>query len=401
MKNKLTAMQVKKAGDGKLFDGGGLSLVRRGGTGKWIFRYSHLGKRREMGLGAQEEISLAKAREGRDKWAGVLAAGEDPIAVRNAQREDQRAERDKTDPTFKEMAQTVFEARKATLRGDGIRGRWFSPLELHVIPAIGKKRMSEIHQVDVRDALKPIWRTKHPTAEKAIERTRIVFRSARLMGCDCDPFTVDAAQEMLGAVDHKAQHMPTTPWQDIPALYEVLHAKGDQVSALGLRWAILTVVRGMAVRGAHQDEIDDGVWTVPASRIKGQKGKVRDFRVPLSTEALLIAETAAQYSEGNLFPGHRGGTISDVAISKMLRKTGFPGTVHGFRTSFRTWVQDNEACSYEVAETVLGHTLGNKVERSYARSDLLEPRRVVMDAWARFVTGATANVVQFSPNKAR
>ena len=173
------------------------------------------------------------------------------------------------------------------------------------------------------------------------------------------------------------------------------------MSALGLRWAILTVVRGMAVRGAHQNEIEDNVWTVPASRIKGQKSKVRDFRVPLSTEALSIAETAAQYSEGNLFPGHRGGTISDVAMSKMLRKTGLQGTVHGFRTSFRTWVQDNEACSYEVAETVLGHTLGNKAERSYARSDLLDPRRVVMDAWARFVTGATASVVQFSPNNAR
>lgn len=397
MRNKLTAMQVKKAGDGKLFDGGGLSLVRKGGVGKWVFRYSHLGKRREMGLGTQAEISLAKAREERDKWAAILVGGQDPIAVRNAQRADMVAERDKSDPTFEEMAKIVFEARKARLRGDGVRGRWFSPLELHVIPRLGKRRMSEIHQTDIKDALSPIWRKMPPTAEKAIERTRIVFRSARLMGYDCDPFTVDAAQEMLGAVDYKPQHMPTTPWQDIPALYEVLRGKGDQVSALGLRWAILTVVRGMAVRGARQSEIEGDVWTVPADRIKGQKGKVSDFRVPLTAEALQIVETAAQYSEDTLFPGHRGGTVSDVAMSKMLRKTGFPGTVHGFRTSFRTWVQDTNACSYEVAETVLGHTIGNKVERSYARSDLLEQRRLVMESWTRFVTGAKDNVSHISP----
>ncbi|WP_259772649.1 Arm DNA-binding domain-containing protein [Aliiroseovarius crassostreae] len=134
MQNKLTAVQVKNAGDGKLFDGGGLSLVRKNGSGKWVYRYSHLGKRREMGLGTQAELSLAQARKTRDKWAAVLSDGKDPISVRNAEKDAQRDERDKTDPTFKELAHMVFEARKATLRGDGKRGRWFSPIELYMIP---------------------------------------------------------------------------------------------------------------------------------------------------------------------------------------------------------------------------------------------------------------------------
>lgn len=389
MKNRLTAIQIKNAPDsGSLSDGGGLILVRRNGNGKWVYRYSYLGKRRDMGLGSQADLTLSEARKARDQWAKVLASGADPIAARDALRAAEIADRERDNPTFSTMAERVFEARKATLRGDGDRGRWWSPLKLYVLPKIGRRPIAEIMPSDIADALKPIWREKHPTAVKAIERTRIVFRDAALMGADCDQKTVARAKHMLGVVHHKTKHIEAVPWQAVPALYADL-CRMPNVSALAARWAVLTLVRSMAVRGARFDEIEGDVWTVPASRVKGKRGKVSDFRVPLSPEALAVVELAR--GGDLLFPGRTGRPITDVAVAKALPA----GTIHGLRTTFRTWVQDQSACSWDVAETVLGHQIGNRVERSYARSDLLDQRRVVMDAWARFVTGAEANVVQF------
>ncbi len=393
-RNRLTAIQVKNAGDGRFYDGGGLMLVRSAGTGKWVWRYSYLGRRRDMGLGSQTVISLAEARKMRDRWAAVLAKGDDPISVRDAEREAARLEMDRQDPTFERMAQIVFETKRDSLRGGGARGRWMSPLSLYVIPALGRKRMSSIHQSDIYAALKPIWREKHPTATKALSRTRIIFEQARLMGVDCDPFTVEAAKHMLGVVDHKVRHLEATPWQEVPALYAKL-AEPSAVN-LCLRWCILTLVRSHGCRGARFEEIEDGVWTVPAARIKGRSAHVQDFRVPLSEAAQEIVATAAEISDDYLFPGLTRGHISDVALGKALKRVGAAGTLHGFRTSFRTWVQDTDACTFDVAETVLGHRIGGTVERSYARSDLLERRRLVMEKWAGFVTRRSADVVRIS-----
>jgi hypothetical protein len=137
VKNILTAIQIRKAEPGKLFDGGGLTLDKAGETGKWVFRYSHLGKRREMGLGAWPAVGLAEARAARDRWAAELAAGRDPIATRDAQRAEEIANRDRDDPTFAEATKIVFDSFRARLRGDGTRGHWMSPVTLHVLPKIG------------------------------------------------------------------------------------------------------------------------------------------------------------------------------------------------------------------------------------------------------------------------
>ncbi len=235
MKHALTAIKVKKAGDGKLFDGGGLTLVKRGATGKWVYRYSHLGRRREMGLGAWPIVSLADARATRDRWALVLASGADPLATRQAEAAQAVAQRDRRDPTFSELVDLVFEARRDTLRGGGTRGRWRSPLDLYMIPALGRKRGSNLTSQDVADALRPIWRKKYPTAEKAIQRTRIVLRSAKRMGFPTDPDIVDSAQEILGVVNHVSTHTSHVAWQDIPALYKALP---DTAAGWCNRWCI-------------------------------------------------------------------------------------------------------------------------------------------------------------------
>lgn len=388
---KLTNVAIKNAKPGRYQDGQGLMIQRTTDGGKWMFRYSISGRRRDMGLGNWPSVSLAEARRERDKWAAVIRSGRDPISEREAQRVEAKAALDRVDPTFEEMAQVAFEARKAKLRGDGERGRWFSPLRLHIVPKIGKRRMSQIVPADIRDALSPIWKTKHPTAEKAIQRTRMVFQTAMLSGIDCTPLTVERAEHMLGEVIHKVQHLDALPWQAVPALYTKIP---DTVPGQCLRWSILTLVRPDAARGTEAKEIDGDVWTVPADRVKGMEGRVQDFRVPLSREALRVAERAAEFSDGYLFPGRTRGHVSDVAVTKTLRALHETATVHGFRSTFRSWVQDTDACAWDVAETALGHKIGGKVERSYARSDLLDRRRVAMEAWAAYVTGAAANVVR-------
>lgn len=387
--NNLTAVSIRKAEPGRLGDGGGLELHKaEDGRGKWTWRYSFAGKRREMGLGSFPTVGLADARRERDRWALALAQGKDPISERRTAQEAARAELNRVDPNLRTLASDVLNARKAGLRREGKSARWLSPLERHVFPKIGHKPVSMVRQVDIKDALAPIWRTKHPTAEKAIQRMRIIFRQGKLMGFDCDPFTVDAAQHMLGQVIHEAEPISATPWQDIPDLYARLAQRG--VVAQCLRFAILTLVRASGCRGARFDEIEDGVWTVPAERVKGRVGKVREFRVPLSAEALALVEEQRMWGGEFLFAGPRGRPVTDASLSKHMKDMGEEGRPHGFRTSFRTWVQDTDACPWEVSETILAHTIGGVVERSYARSDLLDRRRPVMEAWARFVTGAQA-----------
>jgi integrase len=391
-RNKLKALEVKK-GDGKLFDGAGLYLQKRSvETGRWVYRYKHQGRSREMGLGPYPTVGLADARKERDQWETILKAGEDPMAARDRLREEVKIEASRHDPTFEEAAQTTFEAKKAGLRGDGAAGRWLSPVRLYMIPAIGDRRMSALHQSDIHAALAPIWKAKHPTAEKAIQRTKIIFEHMRFSGVACDPFVVDMARHMLGEVRHKVVKTPAAEWQDIPRIFQALDRNDS--SHLALRFNILTLVRSAGVRGAMFDEIHDGIWTVPASRMKGTVASAADFRVPLSNAALEVVAQAEEWRRSAyMFPGGRSGGISDVAVAKVLRKVAPGCAPHGMRTSFRTWVQDTDAASYDVAETVLAHTIGGKVERAYARSDLLERRRILMQKWADFVTEAEAKVV--------
>lgn len=344
---KLTNLAIRKSGPGRLGDGNGLELERTEAGGKWIWRYSFAGKRRRMGLGTYPIISLADARRERDRWAAVLATGADPIGERRAAIEAAQAEMDREDPTLTELAEMVLEAKSDGLRGGGTPGRWMSPLTTHVLPKIGRRRISTLKAADIREALRPIWRTKHPTAEKAIQRLHIIFRQGKLIGYDCDPFTVDSAKHMLGEVLHEQIPITATAWQDIPILYEKLDGRGPVAACLQVM--ILTLVRSAGCRGATFNEFDGDVWTVPASRMKGRKGKVSDFRVPLSPEALRVLEGQRAYGGVYVFSALRGQPVSDTALAKHLTELGEAGRPHGFRTSFRTWVQDTDATSWDAA----------------------------------------------------
>lgn len=381
--NKLTAVAVKQAPAGKYGDGGGLWLHKRApDRGKWLFFYTVAGKRREMGLGTFPQVTLKSAREEAQRWRAVVHDGRDPIL----EREKQRRTSLRNLHSLAEVANETFEARKAELKGDGKAGRWFSPLELHILPMLGHLPIGDVDQIAVRDALAPIWHSKADTARKAANRLNLCLRHAAALGLDVDLQAVEKARALLGKQRHEAKHIPAMPWRELPAFYDSLAE--PTVTHLALRLLILTAVRSKPLRFLQLDQIEGDVWTIPADSMKGRTGATTDFRVPLSTEALAVIELARPYArEGYLFPSVRKGVISDATMARLMERRGLDSRPHGFRSSFRDWAAEATNANREVAEFSLGHVVGSKVERAYARSDLLDRRRALMQRWSDHVTG--------------
>ncbi|WP_019564389.1 site-specific integrase [Agrobacterium sp. 10MFCol1.1] len=388
--NKLSAAAVKHSMAGKYSDGGGLWLFKReDGGGQWVLRITVHGRRREMGLGAISEVSLKEAREEAERWRAVVRAGRDPIK----ERERSKRESAKRLHLLKDIAEDAYESRKAELKGDGKAGRWYSPLELHIIPKLGKVPVAEVDQTMIRDTLSPIWHSKAETARKALNRLAICFRHAAALGLDVDIQATDKARALLGQQRHEATNIPAMPWAEVPAFYQGL-SEGS-ITHLALRLLILTGVRSRPLRFLHVDQIDGDVWTIPGEDMKGRKGKTPDFRVPLTPEALEIIKAAMPISrDGFLFPSIKKGVISDATMSRHMERAEMSYRPHGFRSSLRDWIAEATDTPHDVAETTLGHIVGGKVERAYRRTDFLEQRRKLLQRWAKHVTGQNGQVLQ-------
>lgn len=390
--NKLSAAFARTAPKGKYGDGGGLWLHKRDtACGKWVFLFKQHLRRREMGLGGFPEITLKDARNAAQHCRTVLRAGDDPIKARN--RDRRKAERNLH--LLNEIAHDAFEARKAELKGDGKAGRWFSPLEIHILPKLGAMPVAEIDQIDIRDTLAPIWHVKAETARKAANRLGLCLKHAAALGLNVDLQAVDKARALLGKQRHTVVHVPAMAWQEVPGFYASLSEPAQ--THLALRLLILTAVRSNPLRFIHIDQIDGDVWTIPAEAMKGRRGATTAFRVPLSRDALeIVAEAMKSARSGFLFPGVRRGVISDATMSRYMERRDMQARPHGFRSSFRDWVAETTNTPHEVAETALGHTVGGTVERAYRRTDHLERRRVLMQSWAGFLRGdsSVSNVVK-------
>lgn len=376
--HKLTVATAKAAPPGKYSDGGGLWLYRRqDGGAQWVLRYTIHGRRHEMGLGSFPDVTLKEAREAAEEWRAVVRQGRDAIK----ERERRRRISERNANLLRDIALDAFESRKAELKGDGKAGRWFSPLELHVLPKLGRMPVSEIDQRDIRDTLAPIWHTKADTARKALDRLRICLRHAAALGLDVDIQATDKARALLGKQRHVPRHIPALPWREVPDFYKSL--SGGSISELALRLLILTAVRSYPLRNIHEDQIDGDTWIIPADSMKARVGGASDFKVPLSTEAQAVIQEARKFArDGFLFPGVRKGVISDMTMTALMNRRGMEARPHGFRSSFRDWAAEATNTPPDVAEMALGHVTGGAVERAYRRTDYLEQRRALMERWA-------------------
>ncbi|MEN3387801.1 tyrosine-type recombinase/integrase [Brucella melitensis] len=388
--NRLSARAATTLGPGKHNDGAGLWLHKRPDGGRqWILRVTIHGRRREMGLGSALEVSLKEAREAAEKWRAMVRSNIDPIK----ERERQKREAARNLHLLKDVAIDAFESRKAELKGDGDAGRWFSPLEHHILPKLGKVPVADIDQKDIRDTLAPIWHSKAETARKASNRLAICMRHAAALGLDVDLQATEKARALLGKQRHKAQNIPAMPWQEVPAFYATL--TDDSVTHLAMRLLILTGVRSGPLRSIHESQIDGNVWTIPGEAMKGRKDATNDFRVPLTVEAMKVIDIARRHArDGFLFPNVRSGVISDMTLGMFMRRAKLEARPHGFRSSLRDWIAETTDTPHDIAETVLGHTVGGSVERAYRRTDFLEQRRVLMERWANHVAGNGAQILQ-------
>ena len=391
-RNRLSPAFVKSAPAGKHCDGAGLWFVKReDGGAQWFLRVTVHGRRREMGLGGFPEVTLAKARDAADRWRAVAKGGRDPVK----EREREAREAMRADATLKSVALEAFEARKAELKGDGTAGRWFSPLQIHVLPKLGGVPVDELDQRDIRDTLAPIWHTKAETARKALNRLAIVLRHGAAMGLDVDLQATEKAKALLGKSRHEAKHIPALPWQDVPTFYASLSEPTP--THLALRLLILTGVRTGPLRHLRLDQLDGDVWTIPGEAMKGRKGATADYRVPLSGEALRVIDGARPFARnGFLFANTRKGVISDMTLSRHMQRRGLEARPHGFRTSLRTWLAEATDAPHGVAEAMLAHVTDSGVVRAYRRTDYLEQRSALAERWADHVTGGAGRVVKLA-----
>ena len=384
--NQLTALGVLKIRKpGYHADGGGLYLqVSQSGAKSWIFRYSLRGRAREMGLGSLSKVSLAEARDERDKCNRLLRDHFDPIEDRKRRR-DEAALADAKSITFAQAAAAYIATHRAGLKNAKHAAQWATTIATYAEPLIGKLNVADIDTGLIRQVLEPIWKTKTETAGRVRGRVEAILDWARVSGYR----TGENPARWRGNLDkllpkqskvRKVKHHAAMPYDALPAfMAELRQQKGS--AARALEFCILTAARTGEVLTARPSEIDKGVWTVPGERMKGGQ----THRVPLSKRAI---EVTSGGSSSYLFPSryHPDKALSNMAMLKLLEHMGHGDvTVHGFRSCFKDWCRDRTRFDNYVVEAALAHISGDKVEKAYARSDVLEKRRQLMTAWAAFL----------------
>ncbi len=394
----LTARQVATLGTPGLFaDGGGLYLqISSSGTKSWVFRFSFAGRRRDMGLGPVADVSLAQARDLAANARKLIRDGQDPIEARKQRAADEAGRA----VTFRDAATSMIRTRRDGWRNPKHAAQWTSSLERYVYPVIGDRPVAAVTTDDLVRVLEPIWSQVPETASRIRGRIEATLDYARVRNWRSgeNPARwrghLDQVFPAKGAIATVTHHA-SLPYQDLPAFWARLQIQ-DGLGARALELAILTAGRSGEVLGARWAEIDfdAAVWTVPAERMKTNT----PHRVPLCAPALQLLRKLHAIRLGDLvFPGARiDRPLSNMTIGMVLRRMAVPVTVHGFRSTFRVWVEETTNTPVPVSEAALSHTIKDKVMAAYQRSDLLEKRRPLMEAWGSFVTsmvtGTTATV---------
>jgi integrase len=396
--NKLSAKFVETVTEpGRYADGDGLYLQvskgRSGVTKSWLFRYMRGGSTsRAMGLGAVSTgngdgyTTLAKARQKRGKAREMLESGIDPLQAKHAGWAAERLEKARS-VTFTDCAEQYIKSHEAGWKGQKHSRDWRGSLAKYAYPIIGDLPVATIDLVLVKKILEPIWTTKTKTAVDVRSRLELILNWAKIHGYRDgeNPARWKGHLENVLAKPSKVtkvKHYAAVPYAEVPALMAALRKK-TVVGARALEWTILSAARSEETLGAEWTEIDldKNTWTVAASRMKASS----DHRVPLTGRMLEILKSLP--CDGKyVFPGQTPSKRASGAVMwHLLRSMKSSGeTVHGFRSSFRDWAAEKTAYPSDVIEMALAHSIANKLETAYRRSDLFEKRRQLMADWAAF-----------------
>lgn len=392
---------LREGEKGEYSSGNGLYLNVSGkGTGSWIMRYQLEGKRRRLGLGSVEQVTLAEAGQAVTEQRALIAQGIDPQKHREAQSIQEQAEV----ITFDDVAEEYMKAQEPSWTNAKHVEQWHRTLEMYVYPVIGKLAPADITTEHVLKILQPIWNTKKETASRVRNRIEIVLNAAKARKLrEGENVAAWRGHLELLLAKHKGSDVKNHPALDYRLMGSFWLALNSHtgVGADALKLLILTGLRTSEVLGASWQEFDlvNKVWTIPPERMKAKK----EHRVPLSSAVLRLLETIPKVSSGLLFEGQKvGKPVSNMTMLMMVRRmdktklnAGGDGwrnaqgdviTVHGFRSTFRDWAAENTRFQNHIVEQALAHTIGNAVEAAYRRGDLLEQRRELMEAWSQYVT---------------
>jgi integrase len=386
--DRLTAVKVKTLkAPGMHADGGGLYLrISESGTKSWIFRFTVDGKLRDMGLGGVNAVKLAAARERATECRELRAKGVDPISHNRASVAAQRAT-DAKSLTFRECAARYIGSHEAAW-GRKHSGVWAGTMRDHAYPILGDLPVRMIETAHVMQVLSPLWKIKTVTAGRLRGRIEAVLDWAKVSGFRDGENPArwrGHLNHLLPAVAKVApiEHHPALPYAQVGAFMARLR-ENTSMGAQALEFVTLTAARLGEVLGATWNEIDfeARTWTVPAERMKSG----REHRVPLSKPSLALLRDLSEIRRGQtIFYGMRDGPVAGVTVLHLAKQVaGAPITVHGLRSTFRDWAAEQANFPREVAEMALAHAVGDAVERAYARTDLFERRRKLMESWGAF-----------------
>lgn len=376
----LTAVQVRALKvPGRYADGNGLYLVvDPSGAKRWLLRTVVQERRRDIGLGGLNLVSLAEAREKALSYRKLAREGGDPLAERRVVRV--------AVPTFAEAVERVHAENAGTWRNAKHVAQWRNTLEQYACPDLGERTVDRIDTPDILRVLTPIWLEKPETARRVRQRIGTVLDWAKAAGFRHGENPVAGVTKGLPKQTSAVEHHEALPWGEVPAFVARLRQTKGEMVRLAFEFLILTAGRTGEVLGAHWSEfdLDQALWTVPAARMKGK----REHRAPLSAPVLALLEKARALGDGDglVFQGRRAGEpISNMALLMLLRRMQVAVTAHGFRSSFRDWAAETTAFPGEVVEMALAHKIKGKVEAAYRRGDLLDKRRPLMEGWSQFV----------------
>ena len=405
---QLPANYKTSCGPGLHGDGGNLYLqVSDGPHGRrrsWVFRFQLKGgRRRDMGLGSLDTVSLKEARETARQYRVLVRDGIDPIADRNAKVAKNLAA-NVAAMTFQEAAETYIKQHRATWTNPVHAKQWTTTLEAYVYPVLGRMSVADIETPHLMRVLNPIWHDKVDTAKRVRGKIEAVLGAATANGYRNDqngharpnPARWRGHLDKLLAKPSKVKtvkHQTALPYAEMPDFMVELRAR-QGIAALALEFAVLTCVRTADVRNAKWEHVDraERVWIIPAF-----SKTAREHRVPLSTAALAVLDKVQAITRGiggavaqseYLFPNDlTGDQLSDNAMMLVIVRMGRKGTIttHGCRASFRTWALEVSPYPWELAEMSLGHTVGTKVERAYARGSAFKKRTAIMQSWCDYL----------------
>lgn len=376
-RNTLTAEFCKRVTEaGRYHDGGGLMLVvKPTGSRSWIQRLTVNGKRRDIGLGSFEFVSLAEAR--RVAFDNRMAArtGKNPVA-------------DRSIPTFGKAMESVIALHRDTWKGEGSEKQWRGELTKYALPVLGEARVDRIQTADVLAVILPNWTERTSTMERVRGRMKMIFDWCIASGFRADNPAGEAVTAILprckaAPVHRKALHHAEAG----KAIEAVKASNAGEAVKLALELIILTACRSGEVTGARWTEIDmeNATWTIPAARMK----KNAVHRVPLSGRAVEILAEARRHEDasGLVFPSPTGKPLASAILSRTVKGLGLDATVHGFRSTFADWCAECTEADRETVETALAHKNPNATEAAYRRTDRLDARRDLMQAWADYLAG--------------